>query len=70
MIKFNLIKSSDQIIFVYMLQIRDLRCSRHFWIINNVHLEHILFVIKLDVTSSSKVFNTFDFVFQSILLLT
>ena len=46
-ITFDPIESSDQIMFVSMLQILNLIYSRHFWIIKCVGLEPILFVINL-----------------------
>ena len=41
--KFVLIESSDQIMFVSMLQILNLKYSRHFYIINCIGLELIIF---------------------------
>ena len=70
MTKFDPIESSDQIIFVSMLQIRNLRYFRHFWINKYVCLEPILFAINLDAISSSKVFSTFNYLFLSIIFLT
>ena len=64
MAKFDPIESSYQILFIGMLQIWTFRYSKHFWIIKFVDLEPILFSINLDVASSFKVFNTFDFVFS------
>ena len=69
MIKFDSIESSCQIMFVGMLQIYNLRYFKHFWIIKCVVLELILFAINLDVALSFKVFNSFDFMFISIILL-
>ena len=69
MTKFYPTKSSDQILFVIILQIWNLRYSRHFWIIKCVGVELIIFAINLDATSSSKVLSTFDFVFLLIVLL-
>ena len=70
MTKFNPTKSSDRIMFVSMLQIWNLRYSRYFWIIKYVGFEPIIFAINLHATLSSKVFDTFYFVFLSIVLLT
>ena len=70
MAKFDPIESSNQIMFVNMLQICNFRYSRHFFIIKCVGRKSILFAINLDATSSSKVFNTLDSVFLSIVLLT
>ena len=42
----------------------------YFWIIKCVGVEPIFFAINLDIASSSKVFNTFNYTFLSILLLT
>ena len=69
MTKIDMTESSNQILFVRMLQIWNLRYSRHFWIIKCVSLEPILFAINLDAASSFKGFNTFDSVFLSIVLL-
>ena len=69
MTKFNPIESLDQILFVSMLHIWNLGYSRHFWINNYVDVEPAFFTINLDIVSFSKVFNTFDFVFISIVLL-
>ena len=63
-------KSSNQILFINMLQIWNLRYSRHFFIIKCVGLDPILFAINLNATSSSKVFSTLNYVFLSIVLLT
>ena len=41
-----------------------------FWIIKCVDLELIFFAINLDVSPTFKVFNTFDYMFISIVLLT
>ena len=60
MTKFDPIKSSYQIMFVSMLQIRNLRYSRYFLLSKCVDLESIIFAINLDATSSSKVCSTFD----------
>ena len=70
MTKFNPIKLLDQIIFVNVLQIWNLRYSRYFWIIKCVSFEPIFFAINLDTTPSSKVFSTFDFVFLYIIYIT
>ena len=70
MTKFDPIKSSNQILFVSMLQILNLRYSMYFWIIKYVDLESIIFATNLDDLSSSKFFNTFDSMFLSIVLLT
>ena len=67
MTKFD--ESSNQILFVNMLHIWNLRHSRHFWIIKCVSFELIIFSINLDVVSSSKVFNIFYSVLLSIVLL-
>ena len=67
--KFDPIESSDQILFISLLHIWNLRYSRHFWIINYVDLEPIFFAINLDAESSCKISSTFDFVFLSIVLL-
>ena len=64
--KFNSTRSSDRILFVNMLQIWKFKYFRHCWIIKCVDLKPILFVINMDVASSSKVFNTLDYVFLSI----
>ena len=69
MVKFDLIDSSNQIMFVSMPQIWNVRYFWHYWIIKYVGLEPILFAINIDVASSSKVFNIFDYVFLSIVLL-
>ena len=55
MIKFDPTGSSNQILFISMLQIKRLRYSRHFLITKCVCFKLILFVINLDVVSSSKV---------------
>ena len=70
MSKFNPIESLDQIIFIIILQIWNLRYSKHFWIIKYVNLKPLFFVINIDIVSFFKVFNTFDFVFPWIVLLT
>ena len=70
MAKFNPIESSYQIMFINLLQIWNLQYSSYFWIITCIGLEPIPFVINLDVASCFKVFNTLDYVFISILLLT
>ena len=44
MIKFVLIESLDQIMFIRMLQILNLKYSRHFYIINCISLELIIFL--------------------------
>ena len=62
MAKFDPIKSSDQIVFVSMLQIWNFR---YFWIIICIGLESIIFAINVDVVSFSKVINTFDYMFLS-----
>ena len=69
MTKYDLIESSNQIMFVSMLQIWNLRYFRHYWIIKCVGLELIIFVINMDVASSSKVLSIFYSVFLSIVLL-
>ena len=69
MTMFDLIKSSYLIMFVGMLQIWNLKYSKYFFIIKCIGLELTLFAINLNVMSSSKIFNTFDFVFLSIILL-
>ena len=66
MTKFDLIKSLNQNIFVSMLQIWNLRYSRHFWIIKCISFKSIIFAINFDATSSSKIFNIFYYVFLSI----
>ena len=53
-----------------MLYIWNVRYSRHFFIIKCVGFELIIFVNNLDVVLSFKVFNTFDYMFISIVLLT
>ena len=70
MSKFDSIESSYKILLVTMLHIWNLRYFKHFWIINRIGLESIIFAINLDATLFSKVFNIFDFVFLSIVLLT
>ena len=62
MAKFDPIKSSDQIVFVSMLQIWNFR---YFWIIICIGLESIIFAINVDAVSFSKVINTFDYMFLS-----
>ena len=57
MIKFDLTESYDQIMFVSILSIYNLRYS--------TILQLIIFIINLDAMSSSKVFNIFDFVLGS-----
>ena len=42
----------------------------YFWIIKCVGVEPIIFFINLNTASSSKVFNTLNYTFLSILLLT
>ena len=61
--KFDSIKSSDQILFVSMMKIWNLRYSRHFLIFKCVGLELMIFVINLNIASFFKVFRTFDCVF-------
>ena len=61
--KFVLTESSNLILFVNILQIWNLRYSRHFWIIKHVGLEPIILSIKLNDASSYIVFSTFDYVF-------
>ena len=52
-------------LFVSMLKHNwNLRYSRHFRITNYVDLEPFLFIINLDVVSSSNVFSTLVFVFR------
>ena len=70
MTKFDPIESSDQIMFVSMLQIWNLKYSKYFWIIKCVGLKSIIFAINLNAMLSSKVFSTFDYVFLLIILLT
>ena len=70
MTKFNRTESLDQlIIFINMLQIWNLRYSMHFFIIKCIGFEAIIFFINVKVVSSFKVFNTFDYMFLSIVLL-
>ena len=57
MIKFDLTESYDQIMFVSILPIYNLRYS--------TILQLIIFIINLDAMSSSKVFSIFDFVLRS-----
>ena len=66
MTKFNPTELSDQILLVSILQILNLRYFRSFLIIKYIGFESIIFAINLDVASSSKIFNTFDYVFLSI----
>ena len=68
--KFDLTISSDQIMFVSMLEIWNLRYSRYFFIIKYIGIELIFFAINLNVVLSFKVYNTFNFMFLSIILLT
>ena len=68
--KFDPIDSSYLIMFVGMLQIWNLMYSMYIWIIKNVGLELIIFSINVDVVSCSKVFNTINSMFLSIVLLT
>ena len=70
MIKFDLTELIDQILLFSMVQTCNLKYFKHFWIIKCVSLESIIFAINLDIVSSSKFFNTFNFVFLSIILLT
>ena len=58
--KFVLTESSNPILFVNMLQIWNLRYSRHFWIIKHIGLEPIIFSINMNDASSYIVFSTFD----------
>ena len=69
MSKFDPIKSSNQILFVSMLQIWNLRYLIHCWIIKYIGIESILFGIKMNVVLFSKVFNTIDYLFLSIVML-
>ena len=65
--KFNLIESSDQILFICCRS--EIFCILViFWIIKCVDFESIFFAINLDITSSSKVFSIFNYVFLSIVL--
>ena len=66
MVNYDPIYSSDQILFASMLQIYNLRYFKYFWIIKCVGIKPIIFAINLDALSFSKVFNTFNFVFLSI----
>ena len=43
---------------------------KQFWFIKYIDLEPIIFAINFDTVSFSKVFNTFDYVFLLIILLT
>ena len=52
MAKFDPTEPYTQMLFVSMLQIWNLRYSRHFLIIKYIGLELILFVINIDVVSS------------------
>ena len=70
MTKFDSIESSNQIMFVSMQDIWNLRYYMHFFIMKCVCLEQIIFVIKMDIASSSKVYSIFNYVFLSIILLT
>ena len=54
---------------VNMLQNWNYRYSSHYRIIKYVAFEPIIYVINLDVTSSSKVFSEFDSIFLSNILL-
>ena len=49
--KFDPIESSDQIISDSMVQIWNLKYSKHFWIIKCIGLEPIIFAINLDTSS-------------------
>ena len=70
MTKFNRTESLDQLImFINMLQIWNLRYSMRFFIIKCIGFEAIIFSINVKVVSSFKVFNTFDYMFLSIVLL-
>ena len=60
MVKFDRTKSSNQILFVSMLQIWNLRYFIHFFIIKYVYLESIFFATNQDIVSS---FSTFDYMF-------
>ena len=62
MTKFNSTESSDQILFVSMLQILNLKYFIHFFIVKYIGIESVIFAINLNITSSSKVFITFNFV--------
>ena len=46
-----------------MLQIWNLKHSKHFWIIKRVGLESIILSINLNDTSCYIIFSTFDYVF-------
>ena len=70
MTKFDPTESPNQILFVSMLQIWNLRYFEHFWIMKHVGFELIIFTINLNATSSSKVFSTFNSMFISIVLVT
>ena len=61
--KFDSTELSDQILFVSMLRIWNLRYCKHFWIIKCVLLRTNLFVINLNIASSSKVFSIFYYVY-------
>ena len=69
MVNFDPTESLDQIMFVSMLQIWNLRYFRQCWIIKCVGLKLILFAINMDVASSSKVFCFLDSMFLSITFL-
>ena len=68
-VKFDPIKSSNQILYVSMLQIYNLKYSRYFFIIKCVGLEAIFLLLTLMLHHPLTVFNTFNYVFLSIVLL-
>ena len=61
--KFDSTKSSNQILFVNILQILNIRYFRYYWIIKYIGFEPIIFVINMDTASSSKAFNIFYYMF-------
>ena len=63
MTKFDLIESLDQIIFINMLHIWNLRYFKYYWTFKYIGLESIIFAINMNVVSFSKIFSILEFVF-------